>query len=178
MWPDRRLIDLLRIEHPLVLVPMAGIGTVELAASVCAAGGLGSIGCAAMQPELAAKTIQALRALTDRPINVNFFCHFEAKADADREQAWRHRLLPYYSELGIDPELPRPCVDLPPFDDAMCRIVEETGPEVVSFHFGLPDSALLARVKAAGSRVMASATTVAEALWLEARGIDIIIAQG
>jgi nitronate monooxygenase len=39
MWPDRRLIDLLQIERPLVLAPMAGIGTVELAASVCAAGG-------------------------------------------------------------------------------------------------------------------------------------------
>jgi NAD(P)H-dependent flavin oxidoreductase YrpB (nitropropane dioxygenase family) len=106
MWPDRRLIDLLQIEHPLVLAPMAGISTVELAASVCAAGGLGSIGCAWMQPELAAKTIQALRALTDKPINVNFFCHVEAKADADREQAWRDRLSPYYRELGIDPDLP------------------------------------------------------------------------
>jgi nitronate monooxygenase len=102
MWPDRRLIDLLQIEHPLVLAPMAGIGTVELAASVCVAGGLGSIGCAAMQPELAAKTIQALRVLTDRPINVNFFCHVQAKVDAGREQAWRDRLSPYYCELGID----------------------------------------------------------------------------
>jgi nitronate monooxygenase len=178
MWPDRRLIDLLQIEHPLVLAPMAGISTVELAASVCAAGGLGSIGCAWMQPELAAKTIQALRALTDKPINVNFFCHVEAKADADREQAWRDRLSPYYCELGIDPDLPHPRVDVAPFDDAMCRIVEDSKPEVVSFHFGLPDPALVARVKAADCRVMASATTVAEALWLEARGADIIVAQG
>lgn len=85
MWPDRRLIDLLQIEHPIVQAPMASIGTVELAASVCAAGGLGSIGCAAMAPELAAKTIQALQGLTDKPINVNFFCHVQAKADADRE---------------------------------------------------------------------------------------------
>ena len=87
MWPDRRLIDLFQIEHPLVLAPMAGFGTVELAASVCAAGGLGSIGCATMPPQLVAKTIQELRALTDKPINVNFFCHVPAKADADREQA-------------------------------------------------------------------------------------------
>src|SRR6516164_4281874 len=98
MWPDRRLIDLLQIEHPIVLAPMAGIGTVELAASVCAGGG-GSIACAAMKPELVAKTIQALRGLTDKPINVNFFCHVQAKADADRERAWRERLSPYYREL-------------------------------------------------------------------------------
>jgi nitronate monooxygenase len=178
MWPDRRLIDLLQIEHPIVLAPMAGIGTVELAASVCAAGGLGSIACAAMQPELVAKTIQALRALTHKPINVNFFCHVQAKADADREQAWRDRLSPYYRELGIHSELPHPRIDIAPFDDAMCSVVEDTKPEVVSFHFGLPDSVLLARVKAADCRVMASATTVAEALWLEARSVDIIVAQG
>jgi nitronate monooxygenase len=170
-------MDLLQIEHPLVLAPMASIGTVELAASVCAAGGLGSIGCAAMQPELVAKTIQALRGLTDKPINVNFFCHVQAKADADREQAWRDRLSPYYCELGIDPELPHPRVEVAPFDDAMCSVVENTKPEVVS-HFGLPDSALLARVKAVGCRIMSSATTVADALWLEARGVDTIIAQG
>jgi nitronate monooxygenase len=178
MWPDRRLIELLQIEHPLLLAPMAGMGTVELAASVCAAGGLGSIGCAGMQPELAAKTIQALRALTDKPINVNFFCHVQAKADAAREKAWSDRLSPYYRELGIERELPHPRVHVAPFDDAMCRVVEDSKPEVVSFHFGLPDSALLARIKAADCRVMASATTVAEALWLEARGVDVIIAQG
>jgi nitronate monooxygenase len=87
-------------------------------------------------------------------------------------------LLPYYRELGIDPEIPVPRVDIPSFDDVRCRIVENTKPEVVSFHFGLPDSALLARVKAVGCRIMASATTVAEALWLETHGADIIIAQG
>src|SRR6516164_2509740 len=123
MWPDRRLIELLRVEHPLVLAPMAGIGTAKLAASVCAAGGLGSIACAGMEPEVAAKTIQALRALTDKPINVNFFCHIQAKADAAREKAWYDRLSPYYRELGIERELPRPRLDLTPFDDARCRVV-------------------------------------------------------
>jgi nitronate monooxygenase len=94
MWPNQRLIDLLQIDHPLILAPMPGFGTVELAAAVCAAGGLDSIGCAAMQPQLVAKTIQELRALTGKPINVNFFCHVPAKADADRVQAWRRRLSP------------------------------------------------------------------------------------
>ena len=159
MWPDRRLIDVLQIEHPILLSPMAGFGTVDLAAAVCNAGGLGSIGCAVMEPELAAKTIRALRGLTDKPINVNFFCHVQAKTATDREEAWRGRLLPYYRELGIDPEIPEPRVDLPSFDDTRCSIIEDTKPEVVSFHFGLPDSTLLARVKAVGSRIMASATT-------------------
>ena len=92
--------------------------------------------------------------------------------------SWRHRLSPYYCELGIHSELPHPRVDVAPFDDAMCRVVEDTKPEVASFHFGLSDPAPLARVKAADCRVMVLATTVAEALWLEARSVDIIIAQG
>jgi nitronate monooxygenase len=178
MWPDRRLQNLFKIEHPLVLAPMAGLGTVELAASVCDAGGLGSIGCATMQPTLAAKAIRALRALTSMPVNVNFFCHDQAKVDAEREQAWHDRLSPYYRELEIEHEPPPSRVDIAPFGDAMCAVVEDTRPEVVSFHFGLPDPALLARVKVAGCRVMSSATTVEEALWLEARGVDAIIAQG
>ena len=124
MWPDRRLIDLLGIEHPLVLAPMAGIGTVGLAAAVCEAGGLGSIGCGTMEPALAAETIRALRGLTRRPINVNFFCHVPAKAEACRELAWRDRLALYYRELGIDRASPLPGTDLAPFGDALCAIVE------------------------------------------------------
>jgi nitronate monooxygenase len=177
MWPDRRLIDLLEIEHPLVLAPMAGFGTVELAASVCDAGGLGSMGCATMPPQKADEAIGELRRRTGKPINVNFFCHAPARAEADREQAWRERLLPYYRELGIEPE-PLSRLDLAPFGEAMCEMVEHARPEVVSFHFGLPPAPLLARVKAAGCRVMSSATTVEEAIWLEARGADAVIAQG
>src|ERR1700756_4971316 len=173
IWSDRRVIDVLQIEHPIVLSPMAGIGTVDLAAAVSAAGGLGSIGCAWMDPELSPKTIRALRELTDKPININFFCHVQAKSATDREEAWRDRLLPYYRELGIDPAIPVPRVDIQSFDEARCNLVEDTKPKVVSFHFGLPDSTFLTRVKAVGCRIMASATTVAEALWLETRGVDI-----
>jgi nitronate monooxygenase len=178
MWPDRRLADLLEIEHPLVLAPMAGFGTAELAAAVCAAGGLGSIGCGPVPPPSAAKTIAELRTLTNKPINVNFFCHAPAKADAGRERSWLDRLSPYYRALGIEAEPPPSRLDLPPFGDDMCKVVEDARPDVVSFHFGLPAPALLARIKAAGCRVMSSATTVAEARWLEARGVDVVIAQG
>ena len=106
MWPDRRIIDLFGIVHPLILSPMTGVGTVDLAASVCVAGGLGSVSCATLQPERAAQTIKQLRERTDRPINANFFCHVRAKSDTQREQAWRERLSRYYRELGIDIALP------------------------------------------------------------------------
>jgi nitronate monooxygenase len=178
MWPDRRLVDLLGIEHPLVLAPMAGLGTVELAAAVCAGGGLGSLGCVGLKPESVIEAVDKLRRLTGKPINTNFFCHTAARADRAREANWRDRLAPYYNEFGLDPSLGAGQSDILPFDDALCMAVEQVKPEIVSFHFGLPEPALLARVKAAGSRVMASATTVAEARWLEARGADVIIAQG
>jgi nitronate monooxygenase len=104
-----------------------------------------------MQPHLAAQTTAELRSSTEKPANANFFCHRPATLDGAREQAWRDRLSPYCRELGIEPEPPRR-LDVPPFGDAMCEIVEETRPEMVSFHFGLPAAGLLARVKAAGCR--------------------------
>jgi nitronate monooxygenase len=177
-WPDRRVIDLFGIEHPLIQAPMSGAGTVSLAASVCAAGGLGSVSCATLDPQDAARTIGQVRALTGRPVNANFFCHAPARSDPRREQAWRERLSRFHRELGIDAGATQPRFDLAPFDARMCAVVEAASPEVVSFHFGLPEASLLARVKAAGCRVMSSATTVEEARWLEAHGADVIIAQG
>jgi nitronate monooxygenase len=177
MWPQRRLLDLLQIEHPLILAPMAGLGTVQLAASVCAGGGLGSIGCALQRPEAAAKAIRDLQALTCRPINVNFFCHRPVDVDTDIEQAWHRRLSTYYRELGIAPNR-QAASNIAPFGHEMCAVIEDTRPEVVSFHFGLPDAAFLDRIRAAGCRIMSSATTVKEALWLETRGVDVVIAQG
>jgi nitronate monooxygenase len=178
MWPDRRLIDLFGIEHPIVLSPMATIGTIGLAASVCTAGGLGSIACAGLPPEAVANMVRELRTLTARPFSVNFFCHSPAKADSASEQAWRDRLSVYHRELGLECDMPLPHRDIAPFNAAMCDVIEDVRPSVISFHFGLPDAALLTRVKAAGCRVMSSATTVEEARWLEARGVDAVIAQG
>ncbi|MCA1455613.1 nitronate monooxygenase [Bradyrhizobium sp. BRP22] len=178
MWPDRRLLDLFGIEHPIVLAPMAGFATVELAAVVSNAGGLGSIGCATMDPQLAAGIIARLRSLTSKPVSLNFFCHEPAKADAARERAWHDRLLPYYRELGFDEATPRPRIDLAPFGSAMCEVVVDARPEVVSFHFGLPVPPLVDRIKAAGCKVISSATTVDEARWLKDHGVDAVIAQG
>jgi len=178
MWPDRRVVELFEIEHPIVLAPMAGLGTVDLAAAVSNAGGLGSIGCAIMAPELIAKSVAELRRSTPKPINLNFFCHDPAKADAAREHAWHKKLSFYYRELGIEAATLTPRFDLAPFSDVACAVIEEVRPEVVSFHFGLPERGLVDRVKAAGCKVISSATTVDEACWLEKHGADAIIAQG
>jgi nitronate monooxygenase len=172
------LVELFKIEHPIVLAPMAGLGTVDLAAAVSNAGGIGSIGCAVLTPELIAKTVAELRRLTTKPINLNFFCHDPAKADAARERTWHEMLSSYYRELGIDPATVTPRLDLAPFGDAASAVVEQVRPEVVSFHFGLPEPRLVDRVKAAGCKVISSATTVDEACWLEKHGADAIIAQG
>ncbi|MCC6948282.1 MAG: nitronate monooxygenase [Bradyrhizobiaceae bacterium] len=178
MWPDRRVLDLFGIEHPIVLAPMAGAMDWELASAVAEAGGLGSLPCAMLSPEQVREQIGKFRARVQAPLNLNFFCHKPPKRDNAREAAWRDRLKPYYVELGVDPNTPPPGGGRAPFDEAMGDVVAELKPEVVSFHFGLPEPKLFDRVKAAGCKVMASATTATEARWLEKRGVDAVIAQG
>ncbi len=178
MWPNRRLTDLFKIEHPIVLAPMAGAVDADLVIAVAQAGGLGSLPVALFNEQKMREQMEKIRAATDRPININFFCHAPPVPNNAREHAWREKLKPYYEELGIDPAAPVPSSNRTPFDAALCAAVEDIKPEIVSFHFGLPEPALLKRVKAAGCLVMSSATTVAEARWLEDHGCDVVIAQG
>jgi nitronate monooxygenase len=178
MWPDRRLIELFKIEVPIVQAPMAGAMDWELVAAAAEAGALGSLPCAMLNAEQIREQMAKIRARTKKPINLGFFCHALPTLDNAREVRWRERLAPYYRELAIDPAAPVPSSNRTAFDSAMCDVVEETKPEVVSFHFGLPEPGLLRRLKAAGFLVMSSATTAAEARWLEARGVDAVIAQG
>jgi nitronate monooxygenase len=178
MWPDRRLLDLFKTEFPIVLAPMAGVMDQELVIAAAEGGALGSLPCAMITAEKAREQISIVRQRVSAPLNLNFFCHTPVAADAAREAGWKARLAPYYKELGLDPAAPVAIANRTPFDEASCALVEETRPEVVSFHFGLPDKALVKRVKAAGAIVMSSATTVKEAIWLEENGADVIIAQG
>ena len=178
MWPNRRLIELFKVEHPILLAPMAGAMDFELAAAVAEGGGLGALPCAMLTPDRLRDEVGKYRARTSKPVNVNFFCHTPPVPNNAREAAWRDRLKPYYTELAIDPAAPIPSSNRAPFDAAFCAVVEELKPEVVSFHFGLPEAALMKRVKAAGCLVLGCATTVKEALWLEQRGADAVIAQG
>jgi len=177
-WPDSKIIDLFAIEHPILLAPMAGPSTAELAIAVSEAGGLGSFGSALSTPEQVRAVLGVIRQRTRKPFNLNFFTHLPPQRDAAREAKWKERLAPYYAELGLDASQPTPRSDRAPFTAETCAIVEEFKPEVVSFHFGLPQPELLQRVKRAGAKVIASATTAREATWLEQHGCDAIIAQG
>ena len=178
MWPDRRLIDLFKTEFPIVLAPMAGVMDAELVIAAAQGGALGSLPCAMLSAEKAREQVNIIRQRVSAPVNMNFFCHKAVDADPRREAGWKARLGAYYNELGLDPSAPINAANRAPFDAAFCAVVEELKPEVVSFHFGLPSPDLLKRVKAAGSIVMSSATTVKEAIWLEESGADVIIAQG
>lgn len=178
MWPDRRFLDLVKTEFPIVLAPMAGVMDADLVIAAAQGGALGSLPCAMITAEKAREQLNIIRQRVSAPVNLNYFCHEPVDADPKREAGWKARLGAYYQELGLDPAAPVNAANRAPFDEAMCAVVEELRPEVVSFHFGLPAPALLKRVKAAGAIVMASATIVKEAIWLEENGADIIIAQG
>ena len=178
MWKDRRLLDLLGIEHPIIQAPMAGNSTPELAAAVSTAGGLGSVAFAMHSLDQMRADLGRVRALTNRGFNVNFFCHQPPMPDEAAQARWRARLAGYYRELGLDPSAPVKGAQRLPFDEAMCDLMVETRPKIVSFHFGLPEARLVQRVKQAGAIVLSSATTVAEARYLEANGVDAIVAQG
>jgi nitronate monooxygenase len=173
-----KLTDLLQIDLPIVQAPMAGAHDAELAIAVCEAGGLGSLPCALLDATGARAQLAALRARTSRPVNVNFFCHVEPTVDEARRRHWREALSPYYVELDLDVTHDASVGGRASFGDPQCELVEELRPPVVSFHFGLPAPELVDRVRAAGARIMSSATSVEEARWLEAHGCDVIIAQG
>jgi nitronate monooxygenase len=173
-WPDRRFLDLAGCEHPIIAAPMAGAAGVELAVAAIDGGALGSLPCALLSPEEVREQVAEVMSRASGPLNLNFFCH--RMPDDSDDSAWRALLRPYYDEYGVEPGNGG-ALRLP-FDEAMCRVVEELRPEVVSFHFGLPDQRLLDRVKAASAVIIGNATTVDEARWLEQHGVDAIIAQG
>jgi len=168
----------LNLELPIIQAPMAGVQDSALTLAVSNAGGLGSLPCAMLSAAQIRAELQTIGEHTDKPYNVNFFCHAAPQPDAHRENIWRAALRPYYREYGIDEDAIPPGQRRDPFDSAALELLQEFRPPVVSFHFGLPPEELLQAVKALGSTILCSATTVAEASWLEAQGVDAIIAQG
>ena len=172
------LTQLLGISVPLLQAPMAGVQGSALAIAVSNAGALGALPCAMLSPDALRKELAAIRAQTDRPFNVNFFCHRPPPADAARDAAWRDRLAPYFHELGADPASIPGGPGRLPFNAEAAEVLAEFRPPVVSFHFGLPAPELLERVRAWGAKVLSSATTVEEARWLQEQGVDAVIAQG
>ncbi len=157
---------------------MAGVQTSALAIAVSNAGGLGSLPCAMLSLEAMRAELTLIREQCTKPFNVNFFCHVPPTPSVEREAAWRVALQPYFKEYGIDATAIPSGAGRSPFTTHVADVLEEFKPAVVSFHFGLPSSELLSRVRAWGSKIICSATTVGEARWLEANGVDAIIAQG
>jgi len=172
------LPDLFGTPLPIVQAPMAGVQGPSLALAVTQAGGLGSLPAATLTPEALRRDLLALRERTAGPINVNFFCHVPPAPDAGREAAWRALLAPYYAEFDLDPDVVVAGPARSPFNHELADVLAELPTAVVSFHFGLPSPELLERVRATGAKVLSSATTVDEARWLDARGVDAVIAQG
>ncbi|MDR8368042.1 nitronate monooxygenase [Pseudomonas sp. JL3] len=177
-WPDTRILDLFGIELPIIQAPLAGATTSAMVIAASNAGGLGSMPAAMLSIEQLREELKTIRQHTQRPFNVNFFCHQPPPPDEQRARDWKNLLEPYYRELGVDFDAPTPVSNRAPFDNAACEVLEEFRPEVVSFHFGLPEKSLLDQVKATGAKILSSATTVEEAVWLEQHGCDAIIAMG
>ncbi|MFS2126934.1 NAD(P)H-dependent flavin oxidoreductase [Pseudomonas sp. Pseusp97] len=174
-----RITELLGIQHPIIQAPMVGVSTPALAAAVSNAGGLGSIGLGASNVTQARALLEQTRALTDRPLNLNLFCHRPAVADPAREAAWLEYLRPLFAEFDAQPptritEIYRSFLA----DPEMLEFLIEARPAVVSFHFGLPPQEWIGRLKAAGIRLLATATCLEEGRAIEAAGIDAIVAQG
>lgn len=169
--------ELLGIEHPVLQAPMASVATPELAAAVSAAGGLGGLGSAMLPVDELRRQTATVRAATDRPFQLNFFCHQPPAVDPDAARAARTQVAPLYDQLGLG-EPPEPSTPQISFDEGRLEALLELAPPVVSFHFGLPEAGALAACRDAGMTVLASATTVSEALDLEAAGADAVIAQG
>jgi nitronate monooxygenase len=172
------LTSLLGIAHPIVQAPMAGVQSSKLAIAVSNAGGLGSLPCAMLSDEALIGELNLLSSYTSKPYNLNFFCHSSPQRDPIVDAAWRQLLSPYYDEFGLDLSNIKEGPARKPFTSGTADLIEKFAPPVVSFHFGLPKADLLKRVKSWGSKILASATTADEALWLQAHGADVIIAQG
>ncbi|MGY6040589.1 NAD(P)H-dependent flavin oxidoreductase [Aeromonas sp. AE23HZ002T15] len=171
------LLDL-GIRYPIIQAPMAGVQDCALALAVSAAGGLGSVPAAMLSPAELRRSLSLLRESGSGPFNINFFCHHQQELDPVEERRWRQTLAPYYAELGLAADASVSSPSRAPFNAEHAAILAEFKPAVVSFHFGLPAPELLDSVKSWGAKVLASATTVAEARWLAEHGADAIIAQG
>jgi nitronate monooxygenase len=169
---------LFNTQYPLVQAPMAGVQTSALCIAVSNAGGLGSLPCAMLTRDQLRVELQAIEAGTSKPYNVNFFAHTPPEIDAARNLTWKNALAPYYREFGLNIDEFPSGQGRTPFNAESAELLEEFKPPFLSFHFGLPQPDLLRRVKAMGAKIISSATTVEEAIWLEANGCDFIIAQG
>lgn len=178
MWPKSDLTDLLEIEHPILQAPMGGESTTQMAVAVCNAGGLGGLGCSSKSADEVRRAIEEIRSGTNRSFNLNFFAHPPPGENPQVNEQTRALVAPFYDELGIENIPTRAEAPLDPFDESRLAVLLEMRPKVVSFHFGLPPLDMVQALQDAGTVVLCTATTVAEARQLANAGVDAIIAQG
>jgi nitronate monooxygenase len=165
-------------DFPIIQSPMAGVQDSKLTIAVCQAGGLGSLPCGMLSTDKVVSEIKLIKKATATPYNLNFFCHEIPDYNQKKQSIWQAQLNPYFTELGVECESMPSRATRIPFNHDVADAIERFHPEFISFHFGLPDRELLSRVKSWGTKVVSSATTIKEALWLESKGVDGIIAQG
>lgn len=170
--------ELLGTEFPLIQAPMAGVQDSALTIAVSEAGGLGSLPCGMLSIDKVVSEIQLIKKATDKPFNLNFFCHELPAYNPKQHSEWQAVLKPYFTELGATCESQPNGASRIPFNHDIADAIEAFRPKIISFHFGLPNKDLLARLQSWGTKIISSATTVKEALWLESKGVDGIIAQG
>lgn len=175
---DTALMRRLGADLPIIQAPLAGGGdTPELVAAVGMAGGFGFMGAAYLPPERILAFGRAVREKTARPFGVNLFAPAATAGTAVASAAVLRRLAPYYAELGLPAPDTTPTQVFESFD-AQFAAALACGANAMSFTFGLPPAAALAAVKARGLLLIGTATNVAEAVLLEAAGVDAIVAQG
>ena len=179
MATSKTFLDQLSIKHPIIQAPMAGVSTPALAAAVSNAGGLGSIALGASTVDAAKSLIQQTRTLTDKPFNVNFFCHKPATPDLLKEESWLKTLSPFFEEYSTEAPLSLKEIYLSFSEhDAMIQMLLKERPAIVSFHFGIPPQATIKALETAGIYTIASATNLHEAQQVEKAGINAVVAQG
>ncbi len=170
--------NLFDLEFPIIQAPMAGVQDHHLVVAVSEAGGMGSLPCGMLSAEQVAEELAAIQQKTSKPYSVNFFCHDMPEPSAVVNDNWTAVLQRYYDEFDVDSSKKSNAPLRLPFSVEMLDVLNEFKPAVVSFHFGLPEEKLLEGVRATGAKILSSATTVEEAVYLESRAVDGIIAQG
>ena len=170
-----RFLALTGARLPLVQAPMANFAGSALAIAALKAGAVGSLACAVLSPDQVAAEVAAIRAAAAGPINLNFFCH--TLGPQPDESAWYAALAPFYQAEGVAAPAQPPALRKP-FDAAMAEAIEAVRPEIVSFHFGLPEPDLFDRVRTTGAKIFGNATNVVEARFLAGAKVDAIVAQG
>jgi len=173
------LLSLLNIELPIIQSPMVGVSIPRLAAAVSNAGGLGSIGIGASSVKQARDMLRETAALTEKPFNVNLFCHRPAVPDQVRESQWLGFLAPFFYEFDAPaPTVLREIYTSFVEDPDMLQMLLEEKPAVVSFHFGLPPQPAIDALKGVGIVLLCSVTSLAEAQMAERAGVHALVAQG